>query len=316
MIKKLLFSLAVLSLVAGTSLSADPIGLTVGIDGFGFGDVADDAWKFAGKADADKSAGQGNIAPYVSFEKALDQLTLYAELYYHRTFSDPSASSLDPKVRFTYGVTPELNVWVSDHIVISEYDGEWNYKDDDDESTLTNKAELGLRYTLGLDFGDLYFQAEPGVYTQGKMLAIGALADNEGVKIGVEKVAGGLYGYVQPILQFYASYDGTKQDDVDVLPQLNVRVGYAIGPLDARVTVEIPTGSKKGGAFSTISGGFVSGGNIAMNGLTIQPRVTYQIIEGLSAYADVALGSIAADENEGGSDHVSVSPTIGVSYSF
>lgn len=305
MIKKLLFSLAVLSLVAGTSLSADPIGLTVGIDGFGFGDVADDAWKFAGKADADKGAGQGNIAPYVSFEKALDQLTLYAELYYHRTFSDPSASSLDPKVRFTYGVTPELNVWVSDHIVISEKDGKWN--DKEAETDLANKAELGLRYTLGLDFGDLYFQVEPGVYTQGKSLLIGALADNDGIQIGVNKVAGGLYGFVRPYLQFYKSYDGKKAENLDVLPELDIRVGYEVGPLNARVTVNIPTGSDKVGG----------SGGIAENGLTITPYVAYTIMEGLSAYAEVGLGGIAADEKKGEKiDHVTVSPAIGVSYSF
>ncbi|MHC6203519.1 hypothetical protein ACYULU_10040 [Breznakiellaceae bacterium SP9] len=305
MIRKLLVSLAVLSLVAGTSLSADPIGLSVGIDDFWFGDVAQDGYKFAGKSpDSVKPAGQAGIAPFVSFEKALNQLTLFAELKYKRGFRNPSASSLDPTVRFTYAVTPELNVWVHDHLVIAEKNGKWA-KDSAGDTYIENKAELGLRYTLGLDFGDLYFQAEPGVYTGGKSLLIGALADNDGVQIGVEKVAGGLYGFVRPILQFYAKdHNGDKVKNLDVLPRLDIRVGYEIGPLDARVTVEIPTGSEK------------DSGNIATNGLTIQPRVTYTIIEGLSAYADVALGNIAADKDKSGVNHVSVSPAIGVSYSF
>ncbi|GHU51166.1 hypothetical protein FACS1894200_11100 [Spirochaetia bacterium] len=300
MIRKLLVLVVLLSLVVGTSLSADPIGLTVGVDAFGFGDVAHDDWAFSG------TKGQGYIDPYVKFQTApLEELTLFAEVYYRLKFKDPSASSLEPKIRVTYDIIPkELNVWLSDEIQIKEADGTWNYKDDRDESTLKNLAELGLRYTLGLDFGDLYFQAEPGVYTQGKLLTIGAFAENDGFKIGVAKVAGGLYGYVQPFFQFYATDDGEKVEDLDILYDLNIRVGYKTGPLDARVTVTIPTGSSD------------DKGGIAERGLTIRPRVTYTIMEGLDVYGDVALGAIGGDEDKGAGDHVTVKPSIGVGYSF
>ncbi|GHU48207.1 hypothetical protein FACS1894200_04830 [Spirochaetia bacterium] len=302
MIRKVFVFLVVLSLVAGISLSADPIGLTVGIDGFGFGDVAADEYKFSGEG------GQGSITPFIKFEQALDPVKFSVELAYTLNFTDPSSSHLDPKLFVGYDLSTALNFWVWDHIVISEADGTWNEGEDGD-SNLGNKAELGLRYTLGLDFGSLYFQAEPGVYTEGKMLTIGALGDNEGFKIGVEKVAGGLYGYVQPILKFYESYDGESNDDMSFLTDLNIRVGYETGPINARVTVGIPTGSDKDSG--------ANGGGIAERGLTITPRVTYTIMEGLSAYGDVAIGGIGADEEKGDNiDHVTIKPSIGVQYSF
>ena len=89
---------------------------------------------------------------------------------------------------------------------------------------------------------------------------------------------------------------GMEKTPDDILTQINPRIGYVYGPIDGRVTFVIPT---------------VTDG-IKTKVVTIQPRVTYNnIIPGLAAYADFAIGGVGADSGK-----IGFSPSIGVSYAF
>jgi hypothetical protein len=63
--KKILMCVLVFAITAGTLFAqADPLGLTVYIDGFSFGNVAAEEYKFAGEG------GQAGIMPGASSEKS------------------------------------------------------------------------------------------------------------------------------------------------------------------------------------------------------------------------------------------------------
>jgi hypothetical protein len=156
-----------------------------------------------------------------------------------------------------------------------------------------------VRFDQTLGFGSLYAEAGVNfrVHTQeGKKLEIGT-SDTDHIRLGVTTKFG-LYGSAQIRMKFVN--DAGKTPD-DIVTEIDPRIGYIYGPIDGRVTFTIPTVSK----------------GIEKTGVTIEPRVTYNnIIPGLTAFVNLAIGNIGAEDAAGESADIGFTPAIGVSYSF
>ncbi|MDR1903599.1 MAG: hypothetical protein LBQ88_15140 [Treponema sp.] len=300
MMKKFLVCVLV-SAIAGGAAFADPIGLTVYLDGFSFGNVAGEDYKFAGED------GEAGFTVGAEYAKSFGAVEVSTALDFTLGFSDPLASELAWNVKGAYelGLTDALSLTFSLFNTLSLTGGpdeaggdstKGTFADADNDQ-ITDEIAPGIRFDQKLGFGTLYEIVEVGFYIhtqENRKLDIGS-SSGEGFKIGVEDTGLGVYGYIQPELLFM--YDGESPDDV--LGAFNIGAGYAAGPLDVSVEFGIPT----------VKDGMKTGG------LTITPNVTYSIIEdAFSAYLELEFSGIGADKDVGG--EFGFSPTIGLSYSF
>jgi hypothetical protein len=301
--KKIVALLLVMVVVAVTSF-ADPIGLTVQIDNFGFGNVAAKDYKFAG------TGGKANVTPSIDFKKAFGAITVAAGLRDTITFGDP----LEQKIRLHVKGTYALPLSEASKLSFSVYDKFFLYGNslptsvptdttnplgekfaDADSGQIENWIGPAVRFDQTLGFGTIYAVVELNIninFAEGAEIALDT-GDDDGFKVGIEKTSFGVWGYIQPVL---ALRDLSGETPTDVLTWIKVRVGYPITPsLGARVTFEIPT----------IENGFDT------KGLTIQPRITYSdIIPNLGAYADFKIAGV------GSNGDIAFTPAIGVSYAF
>lgn len=288
--KKFIILLLVATVVVAAGF-ADPIGLKVYIDGFGFGNVAADNYELAG------TAGQGNIVPGVEYNKGFGPIALNTSLQDDIKFTDPLAQDLRWHVKGTYALqvaeASKLSFFLYNRLHLKGANEEFANTDYD---LITDNFGPGIRFDQTLDFGGLY--AEGGVdfniHTQdGKKLEVGT-SDTDHIVLGVSTKFG-LYGRVQIVLKFVDATGETPSDGA--FRNIRPRIGYVYGPIDGRVTFDIPTNDK----------------GIEGTGITIQPRVTYNnIIPGLAAYADFAITGAGAKDPV----KIGFKPTIGVSYAF
>jgi hypothetical protein len=268
---------------------ADPIGLKVYIDGFNFGDVAADTYKF--------SEGGGNVNPGVEFSKSFGAFKLTTSVQDTISFK----ATKDQDIRWAVKGAYALQLAEASKLTFSAYNklhilGDKSTFADTKADQITDMIGPGVRFDQTLGFGTLYAIAEVDIkiHTKdGQELELGS-GDDDGFKVGATTNFG-LYGYLQPKLSFRDTTG--KAPASGVLQEFRVRVGYVYGSIDGRVTVYI----------STVEKGFEA------NGLRIQPRVTYNnIIPGLAAYADFDILKIGAKSPA----KLGFKPQIGVSYAF
>jgi hypothetical protein len=274
-VKKLCIVVLAAVLAAGTA-AADPIGLKVYIDGFSFGDMLAEGYDFGKEA---------SITPGIEYSTAFGDLGLTTSVQDEIPFD--GEMTIQWYLRGDYGLSLAENsaLGFSLYNYLTFSDGE-----------IGDKVGVGVSFTQTLGFGDLYAILELDIIIptqEGNKLSLTTLEADDGFKVGVN-TGFGLYGYLQPVLTFVAN----GESPADVLSAFNIRLGYATGPIDGRVTVGIPT--------------YTNGFDI--DGLGITPRVTYTTpIEGLEAYVEAAIEGVGADSNI---KKVGLSPAIGVSFSF
>jgi hypothetical protein len=306
--KRVFACVLVLAMAAGSlAAQSEPLGLTVYIDGFGFGNVAGDEYEFSGEN------GGGEITIGVEFAKTFGAIDVSTSLEDTIGFTDPLSQDIAWTVKGEYGLglseASSLSFWAWNKLHLIGGDDEFA---DTDLDQIQDEFAPGIRFDQKLGFGTIYAIVEVAfvIHTaDGVDMDIGtsftgfdhpsnsmAGFGDEGIKIGIETDMG-VYGFIQP--EFVFSINGETPDDV--LCYFNIGAGYATGPIDAYVTAYIPT--------------FEDG--VKLIGLTVTPGVSYEIIpDALSAYAEFELSGIGADEADKGGTDFGFSPTIGVSYSF
>jgi hypothetical protein len=300
--KKLLICVLVFAIAAGTLFAqADPLGLTVYIDGFSFGDVAAEEYKFAGKD------GQAGITPGITYEKSFGAIGLSTDLSFDLTFSDPLETDLAWQVKGTYelGLSDASALTFSLFNTLHLLGGPDEAGGDDTKGKfadtkndyIQDEIAPGVRFDQKLGFGTLYGILEVSfiIHTQEDRKLDILTGSDDGFTFGIEETELGIYGYLQPEFDFLLN--GESPDDV--LRVFNIRAGYTTGPIDTNVTFSIPA--------------YEDG--IKADGLSITPYVEYGIIpDSLSAYLELEFSGLGADTDQGAK--VGFTPTIGVSYSF
>lgn len=293
--KKFIILLLVATVVVAAGF-ADPIGLKVYIDGFGFGNVAADNYELAGKT------GQGNIVPGVEYNKGFGAIALNTSLQDTIKFTDPlTQDTLRWHVKGTYALqvaeASKLSFFLYNRL---HFKGENEEFANTDYDQITDNFGPGIRFDQTLDFGGLY--AEGGVdfkihTLDGQKLEVGT-SDTDHIVLGVSTKFG-LYGRVQIVLKFVDATGETPSDGA--FTNIRPRIGYVYGPIDGRVTFDIPTKDN------------TKGKGIEGTGIKIEPRVTYNnIVPGLAAYANFAITGVGAKDPV----KIGFEPTIGVSYAF
>jgi hypothetical protein len=306
--KKLVVFLLTAVVTVGVAF-AEPIGLKVYLDGFSFGNVAAEEYKFSGEG------GAAAFTPGIEYGTSFlnDSLALTAGLQDEIGLSDP----LEQDVRLNVNVGYNIQLAPATKLVLSVWDFFHLTGADDkfakaDEDNVKTRIGAGVQFYQVLSFGlawtilDVEFHKS---FKDGSELGI-TTGDDYAFVAGVNSNFG-LYGLVGFAIAFNdagavavglgkAGVYGTK-----------LRVGYITGNIDGRVSVDIPL--------------FEDGVDIA--GISIVPRFTYSnIIPGLEAYLDLEISGIASkDYGDAGSTmeaagaangKIGFTPTIGVSYSF
>jgi hypothetical protein len=292
--KKALVVFLILAVAGG--VFADPIGLTVGIDGFNFGDVINENFEFA------SDATPAVFTPFVQYDRKFGPIAFRTHLQDEINLDDKTDQTIRWTVRGFYGLQIADASTLTFKLYNKLYLEKLNDNDfaDSDADGIRDLIQAGVQFDQKLSFGTIYAAAEVGlwIHTQDSVykdtIAIDT-GDDERFKVGVTTNFG-LYGYVQPYVTFT---DGKGGDVNDPLTKIDIRIGYKYGPIDGRVTVSI----------STIEKG------MDKNGLRIRPRVTYTTpLTGLVAYLDLDFANIGSDDTLG--KDVSFKPAIGVTYAF
>ncbi|MDR0709642.1 MAG: hypothetical protein LBF77_06220 [Spirochaetaceae bacterium] len=323
--KKLVVFLLIAAVTAGAAF-ADPIGLKVYLDGFSFGNVAGDDYKFSGEG------GEASFTPGIEYGTSFldDSLALTAGLQDEVVFSDP----LEQDVRLNVNVGYNLQLAPATKLVLSVWDffhllGGNDKFADADLGQVKTRIGVGVQLYQVLGFGvawtilDVEFHKS---FAKGSELGITTGEDNN-FAVGVNSNFG-LYGLAGFGIAFNDAGAATVGLEKAGVYGTTLRVGYITGNIDGRVSVEIPL--------------FEDG--VDFKGISIVPRFTYSnIIPGLEAYLDLAVSGIASKKYlteaeretlktavESGNDvskdqsavltlpngKIGFTPTIGVSYSF
>jgi hypothetical protein len=328
-------ALMVMGCMVLSAAMAGPIGVTVGVDGLSFGDVAADLYDFAKAA---------SISPFLQYNKALGSVGLEARLGVNLPFEQTGERLSAPLyLQADYGLAigsaGKLNVAPRAEFVYLA-------------GPLSSDAvmfgiNVQLKYTQTLGFGSLYASFDPGFFmlsasdysvisignTDGMNAAMSSAGvpgisvpanpwgdDRYDLRLGMAANAG-VYGYVGfPFIftQTVTSGGSSKVPDPVVLEAINIRLGYnklLDGKLDLRCTFRIPIGNDVTTTYkSGIGGGYMPEvvSRMEKEGVTIAPRITYgSAASGLAAYLDFAIGGIGAAHGE-----ISVTPSLGVSFAF
>jgi hypothetical protein len=296
--KKFLICALIFALAAGT-VFADPIGLRVYIEGFDFGDVADEDYEFAG------DGGLAYLNLGLEFVKYLGPVRFATSLEDKFSFKDPLEQNLQWVVTGIYG----LQLAESSRLSFMLYnklhlDSRGDKFADPDLDLITDEIEPGIRFDQIFSFGSLYAMTEFDfkLHTQeDRKLDIETGVDS-GFKLGFTTNLG-LWGYFRPYIAFLRNGEAA---DKDALEKIDIRIGYTTGPIEARVTLAIPTyedGIKTGG-YDLLTGQY--------GGLNVKSRVTYTFMPGLNAYAELWIINLGAEDPV----KVGFVPQIGGSFSF
>jgi hypothetical protein len=296
--KRFLLCVLVLALTAGAAF-ADPLGLRVYIEGFDFGDVANENYKFAGKD------GMAYLNLGLEFAKYFGPLRLATSLEDRFSLKDPLEQNLQWTVTGSYGLqlaeASRLSFMLYNKLHLDSRGDEFANTDLD---LITDDIGPGLRFDQTLGFGSLYAVTEFNfkLHTQeDRKLDIETGIDS-GFKLGFTTKFG-LWGYFRPYIAFLRNGEGA---DKDALEKIDIRIGYTTGPIEARVTLAIPTyeDSIKTGGYDLLTGQY--------GGLNVKSRFTYTFKPGLAAYAELWIINIGAEDPI----KVGLAPQIGGSFSF
>jgi hypothetical protein len=288
--KKALVVFLILAVAWG--VFADPIGLKVYIDGFGFGNVAAKDYKFSGVG------GQASITPGVEFAKSFGAFSLTTSVQDKFAFKDPLEQDLRWLVKGAYA----LQLAEASKLTFSAYNRLYLYgrKEkfaDTDDDGIIDRIGPAVRFDQTLGFGTFYVVVEVdlGIHTKKNSELQISSGEGDNFKVGVTTNFG-LSGYLMPKLAFR---DVAGNTPTDVLTEFNIRVAYDI---NSNMGVYLNT------AIATVKDGFKG----ANNGLTLEGRFTYKnIIPGLNAWATANVGKIAVEKAD-----ISFTPSLGVSYAF
>jgi hypothetical protein len=292
--KKLVVFLLIAVVSAGAAF-ADPIGLKVYIDGFEFGDVAGDDYKFSGEN------GEANFTPGIEYGTSFldDALGLTVGLQDTIGFSDPMEQ--DVRLNLNVGYTLELapatslvfSVW--DFFHLTGADDEFAKAD---EGNINTRIGVGVQFYQTLDFGvvwailDVEFHK---YFNEGAELGI-TTGDDNGFAVGVDSNFGlyGSAGFGIGFNDFGANVLGLTETGPAAI---SLCVGYATDNIDGSVTVDIPLYE-----------------NGLDEGIGITPNFTYSdIVPGLEAYLELEISGVGATAADA---KIGFAPTVGVSYSF
>jgi len=307
--RKFVVGLLFAAAVAGNSF-ADPIGLSLGIDGFALGDFNSDE-DFSSKA---------SITPRVQLDRDITKtvnIFAYADTLVPFDFDVQSAwldAAARLKLGFPAGAAGKLEVPVLFKAAIPLNDVAETVIDGEDAALSIIPQ---VRYTRAFDFGSAYASLGLDVTICGDSVFVSTGADalpvsagsssapdSDNFRLGVQTNMG-LYTYAEFALLFYQGYDGDSVDIDDYLTNFKFCMGFNNMPgrkADVSLKVNIPTvedGVKNQG-FSITARGEDS---------DILPKV----FPGLGLYIDIAVSGLGNDSD---AVDVGVSPTIGVAYSF
>jgi hypothetical protein len=258
-------------------------GLHIGIDGFNFGNVAGDGYKFAGEG------GQATLNPVIRYDHVLGKLTLTGQLSDKFEFSDPFGMIFGLGLQGAFQASNALSAGL--YFLLGAPIGE---KYENADPALEFAPWVNYAHTLG--FGKIYAKLDLGFYVPGEKQFILGTGSEDHLTVGVNTNMG-LYGFVRPHLVLLNMFDGENAEEYDVLTNIDIRLGFAKNAIDFWVTFGIPTGTDDHAS------------SIKYVGMTINPRFSYLIMPKLKAYVDFAIGNIGV---EGGD--VSFVPSIGVTY--
>jgi hypothetical protein len=286
---------------AGTAFPQEPVGVTIGIDGFYIGDVAADDWSLTG----------GWITTKVNYShKITDVVSIEAELKLNGMAGqglgiENNMPIVKGQLGFAFpvgeGGTLELSPKIQ-HVGI--------------EAGETGALDLipQLKYTQNLGFGSMslslpvLFHVESGKGTSINTGDGGSKVDSaDGIVLGLYTKGGPYFGpYL--LVQFDLSFleDGDTRDD-GLLRKIKPRIGWnglAGGKLGLSAQFH----------FNTYDDGFKK------EGLSIEARAFFvQVLPGMNAYIDLAIYRIGIDKEKKPqwlSEKVGVYPGFGVLYSF
>jgi hypothetical protein len=303
-VKKLLICILVFALATGAAFAA-PLGLRVYIEGFDFGDVADEKYNFAGKADSDKNEGMAYLNLGLEFAKYFGPVRFATSLEDKFSFKDPLEQNLQWAVSGIYGLqiaeSSRLTFLLYNKLHLDSRDDKFA---DTELDLITDEIGPGIRFDQTLGFGSLYAVTEFNFKfhtMENRKLDLETGMDS-GFKLGFTTNFG-FWGYFRPYIAFLRNGEAP---DKDALEKIDIRVGYTTGPIEARVTLAIPTyedGIKKGG-YDNLTGQY--------GGLNVKSRFTYTFMPGLAAYAELWIINLGAEDPV----KAGFAPQIGGSYSF
>jgi hypothetical protein len=245
----------------GLMATDDTNGLTIGIDGFSFGNVAGKKYEFTGKN------GQGSIEPKIRFDMKTGKLALTGQTGVLLPFVEEGKPTIGFGVEAGYAISEALNTGAYFKAAIPT------------EEESNPLFEIVPRITLTKDFafGSVYGKLDLGLTIVDKFISIGTGTEDH-ITIGL-KTKTGISAFVRPHLTFVQLYDGESLYDVDFISQFDIGAGYAKGPLDISFTVGIPA---------------VEDG-IKNSGLSIEPCITFAIKPNIKIYLDVLFDSVGSD---------------------
>jgi hypothetical protein len=302
--KRLLICALVFVLAAGAAFAA-PLGLRVYIEGFDFGDVADEQYNFAGKAGGGKSEGMAYLNLGLEFAKFFGPVRFSTSLEDKFSFKDPLEQNLQWAVSGMYGLqlaeSSKLTFLLYNKLHMDSRDDKFA---DTELDLITDDIGPGVRFDQTFGFGSLYALTEFNfkIHTQEDRKLDLETGIDSGFKLGFTTNFG-LWGYFRPYIAFLRNGEAP---DKDALEKIDIRAGYTTGPVEARVTLAIPTyedGIKTGG-YDTLTGQY--------GGLNVKSRFTYTFKAGLNAYAELWIINLGAENPV----KVGFAPQIGGSFSF
>jgi hypothetical protein len=296
--KKLLVCVLVFAVVAG-SVFADPIGLRVYIEGFDFGDVANEDYTFAGEG------GLAYLNLGLEYAKMFGPFRFATSLEDKFSFKDPLEQNLQWAVTGMYSLqlaeTSRLTFLLYNKLHLDSREDSFA---DTDLDLITDDIGPGVRFDQTFGFGSLYALTEFNfkLHTQeGRKLDLETGIDS-GFKLGFTTKLG-VWGYFRPYIAFVRNGEAP---DKDALEKIDIRIGYTAGPIEVRATLAIPTyedGIKTGG-YDQLTGQY--------GGLNVKTRFVYTFKPGLNAYAELWIINLGAEDPV----NVGFAPQIGVSFSF
>jgi hypothetical protein len=284
--KRFLLCVLVFALAAGAAF-ADPIGLRVYTDGLNFGNVAADNYELAGK----NSTARFKFG--IEYGRSFGTLRLTTALEDTISPKDPVTQGVQWNLSGSYG----LQLAEASKLSFSLYNKLHFDQAKDFADQIWDDIGPGVRFDQTLGFGSLYAVTEMSVRVYGYENSDGSAkkldlrtGENSGFQAGVNANFG-LFGYVRPVFWFL---DNGETPD-DILREFELRLGYRTGPIEARVTANIPA----------IEDGVKSAG------ISIKPRFTYTFMPTLNAYAELAISALGKEGADPG-----FTPQIGASFSF
>jgi hypothetical protein len=308
-----------------TVAGADPLGFTAGVE-MGLGNLAGDDYNFAGRADPafGKTAGQGNIMPFITYNKTVNHFSLMGGFFWLVNFDRPQTTELKLVASASYnlflGKTFLLTFMVEEIFKLNTYEGKTNVYQGPEAGpnlrTWNNTASPGLIFTRLFGFGSVYGKFSFPIYVAPLKTAPAPAYENPfffgDIQVGVN-TAFNFGAWVRPVLQFspdpaktpgapYASYAADR-----IFQQLDAGFSYNYGPFLSSITFVFP-----------IPGDTVNVNGVKDVGLKISPSFTYKIgAQGrMQVFISADIGNIGKNTGDPKADHFTFIPKAGFSRSF